>query len=119
MSLSRRYVDQKIQKGRVAEAKHAELRRMLTTHNIIAGHGRSERTVTISPTTFPYRAKNGPYRAKQTEKTGQKLKNRKFKKPYIKVVREASKWDSGRWEWLEIILELISLEFHGIWSHKT
>ena len=35
------------------------------------------------------------------------------------MVWEASIWDSGRWEWLEIILELIPLEFHGIWSHKT
>ena len=48
-----------------------------------------------------------------------KLKNRKFKKPYIKVVRDSCLWDFGRWEWREIILELIPLEFHRIWSHKT
>lgn len=45
MSLSRRYVEQKIQKNRVLEQRHGELRRMLTTHNILAGHGRSERNV--------------------------------------------------------------------------
>jgi len=45
MSLTRRFVDQKIQKSRREEAKGAELRRMLTTHNILAGHGRSERNV--------------------------------------------------------------------------
>lgn len=45
MSLTRRFVEQKIQKSRIQEAKHAELRRMLTTHNIIAGHARSERNV--------------------------------------------------------------------------
>jgi hypothetical protein len=45
MSLTRRFIDQRIQKSRVQEAKNAELRRMLTTHNIIAGHGRSERNV--------------------------------------------------------------------------
>ena len=33
-------------------------------------------------------AKKGPYKGQKTEKTGEKLKNRKFKKPYIKVV-----WD--------------------------
>ena len=34
------------------------------------------------------------------------------------MVREASIWDFGRWEWWGIILELIPLEFHKIWSHK-
>lgn len=43
--MTRRFVDQKIQKSRAAEAKHAELRRMLTTHNIIAGHATSEKNV--------------------------------------------------------------------------
>ena len=28
-------------------------------------------------------------------------------------------WDFGRWDGWGIILELIPLEFHGIWSHKT
>jgi len=45
MSLTRRFVDQKIAKNRREEAKHGELRRMLTTHNILAGHGRSEKNV--------------------------------------------------------------------------
>lgn len=45
MSLTKRFVEQRIQKSRQAEAKQAELRRMLTTHNIIAGHGRSEANV--------------------------------------------------------------------------
>lgn len=45
MSLTRRFIDQRIQKSRVTEAKNSELRRMLTTHNILAGHGRSERNV--------------------------------------------------------------------------
>jgi len=45
MSLSRRFVEQRIQKSRVEEARNADLRRMLTTHNIIAGHGKSEKKV--------------------------------------------------------------------------
>jgi len=45
MSLTRRFIDQRIQKSRVNDAKTADLRRMLTTHNIIAGHGRSEKNV--------------------------------------------------------------------------
>jgi len=45
MSLTRRYVEQKIQKGRIQEAKNAELRRMLVTHNLISGYARSERNV--------------------------------------------------------------------------
>ena len=44
----------------------------------------------------------------------------KFKKPYIKVVRDSCLWDSGRWEGWEIILELIPPPFfRDIWSHKT
>lgn len=45
MSLTKRFIDQRIQKTRVQEARTADLRRMLTTHNIIAGHGQSERNV--------------------------------------------------------------------------
>ena len=35
------------------------------------------------------------------------------------MVRDASIWDSGRWEWWGIILELITPYFGTIWSHKT
>jgi len=45
MSLTKRFVEQRIQKSRQQDAKNADLRRMLTTHNILAGHGRSERNV--------------------------------------------------------------------------
>jgi len=42
MSLTKHFVEQRIQKNRQAESKNAELRKMLVTHNILAGHGRSE-----------------------------------------------------------------------------
>jgi len=42
MSLTRRFVEQRIQKSRQTEQKNAELRRMLVTHNVIAGQARSE-----------------------------------------------------------------------------
>ena len=38
----------------------------------------------------------------------------KFKKPYIKVVRDSCLWDSGRWEGWEIILGLIPHFFRDI-----
>ena len=49
----------------------------------------------------------------------QKLKNRKFKKPYIKVVWDSCLWDSGRWDGWGIILGWIPPFFRDIWSHKT
>jgi len=45
MSLTKHFVEQRIQKNRRAESKNAELRTMLVTHNILAGHGRSESNV--------------------------------------------------------------------------
>ena len=36
------------------------------------------------------------------------------KKPYNSCL-----WDSGRWEWWEIILGWIPLEFHGIWAFEN
>ena len=36
-----------------------------------------------------------------------KTKNRKFKKPYIKLVLDSKKWDSDRWDGWEIILGFI------------
>ena len=39
------------------------------------------------------------------------MENRKIKKPYIKVVRDSCLWDSGRWEWWEIILGWIPVKF--------
>jgi hypothetical protein len=47
-------------------------------------------------------------------KIRQKLKNRTFKKPYIKVVRDSCLWDSGRWEWWGIIMGLIPPYYHDI-----
>jgi len=52
-------------------------------------------------------------------KTAQKLKNRNFNKPYINVVREASIWDSGWWEWWGIVLGRIPIDFRDIWPYKT
>jgi hypothetical protein len=49
----------------------------------------------------------------------QKVKNRKFKKPYIKMVLDSKKWDSDRWDGWEIILGSIPHFFRGIWSNKT
>ena len=74
---------------------------------------------TMTQAATPNRAKKGPYRDQKTEKTGQKMKNRKFKKPYIKVVRDSCLWDSGRWEWWGIILELIPPYYRDIWPYKT
>jgi len=45
MSLTKHFVDLKLQKSRHEEAKNNDLRRMLVTHNILAGHGRSEMNV--------------------------------------------------------------------------
>lgn len=45
MSLTKRFIDQRIQKSRVEDARNADLRRMLTSHNIVAGHATSERNV--------------------------------------------------------------------------
>merc|ERR1719399_1040704 len=45
MSLTKRYVEGRIHKSRLEEARSGELKRMLVTHNIIAGHARSERNV--------------------------------------------------------------------------
>jgi len=45
MSLTKRFVEQRIQKARNDEAKAGEMRRMLTTHNLLAGHARSEKVV--------------------------------------------------------------------------
>jgi len=42
MSLTRNFVEQRIQKNRRAESQNNDLRKMLVTHNILAGHGRSE-----------------------------------------------------------------------------
>ena len=55
----------------------------------------------------------------RTGKTGQKTKNRKFKKPYINELWGLEKWDSGRWDGWGIILGLISPFFGDIWSHIT
>ena len=44
-------------------------------------------------------------------KSGNKLKNRKFKKPYIKVVWDSCLWDSGRWDGWGIILGWIPFFF--------
>ena len=52
-------------------------------------------------------------------KIWQKLKNRKFKKPYIKVVWDSCLWDSGRWDGWGIILGWIPPFFRDIWSRKT
>ena len=49
----------------------------------------------------------------------QKVKNRKIRKPYIKVVCDEQKWDSGRWDGWQIILGLIPPFFRDSWSHKT
>ena len=38
----------------------------------------------------------------------------KFKKPYIKVVRDSCLWDSGRWDGWELILGLIPPFFRDI-----
>ena len=57
--------------------------------------------------------------AKAQPKNRQRLKNRKIKKLDIKLVWDYCLWDSGKWEWWEIILGWIPLEFHGIWSYKT
>ena len=40
-----------------------------------------------------------------------KPKNRKFKTPYIKLILDSKKWDSDRWDGLEIILGSIPLFF--------
>lgn len=45
MSLTSKFVEERIKKNRQSEAKNADLRKMLVTHNILAGHGRSERHV--------------------------------------------------------------------------
>lgn len=45
MSLTRRFVEQRIQKNRHLEAKNHELRSMLVMNNILAGHGKSEARV--------------------------------------------------------------------------
>lgn len=42
MSLTSRFVEERLKKNRHAEAKNSDLRKMLVTHNILAGHGRSE-----------------------------------------------------------------------------
>ena len=34
------------------------------------------------------------------------------------MVRDSCLWDSGRWEWWEIILGWIPLKFRGIWSYR-
>ncbi len=39
------------------------------------------------------------------------LNKLKIKKPYIKLVRDSCLWDSGRWEWWEIILGWIPVKF--------
>ena len=64
----------------------------------------------------------GPMRSigvQRTGKTGQKPKNRKFKKPYIKEVWGLKKWDSGRWDGWGIILGFIPPFFGDIWSRIT
>ena len=48
-----------------------------------------------------------------------RMKNRKIKKPYIKVVRDSCLWVSGRWEWWEIILGWVPSKFRDIWSYRT
>jgi len=45
MSLTKRFVDQRIQKAREKDAKDTELRRMLVSHSILAGHTTSEQRV--------------------------------------------------------------------------
>jgi len=45
MSLTKRFIEQRIQKSRKVESQNGELLRMLATHSILAGHGRSERNV--------------------------------------------------------------------------
>ena len=45
--------------------------------------------------------------------------NRKFKKPYIKLVRDFFLWDFGRWEGWEIILGWIPTNCRGIWSYQN
>lgn len=45
MSMTRKFVEQRLQKERQVEAKNGELRRMLVTHNILAGHSRSDKRV--------------------------------------------------------------------------
>jgi len=45
MSLTRRFVEQRIRRTRESEAKKAELRQMLVATNILAGHGSSEQRV--------------------------------------------------------------------------
>ena len=57
---------------------------------------------------------NGSFRVNKLEKLVKKLKNREFRKPYIKVVRDSCLWDSGRWEWWEIIPELIPPYYRDI-----
>lgn len=42
MSQTRRFVEQRIQKNRLEEARQNDLKKMLVTHHIIAGHGRSD-----------------------------------------------------------------------------
>lgn len=41
-SMTSKFVEQRINRNRQVEAKNADLRKMLVTHNILAGHGRSE-----------------------------------------------------------------------------
>mmetsp|Transcript_76074 Transcript_76074/g.211483 ORF Transcript_76074/g.211483 Transcript_76074/m.211483 type:complete len:496 (-) Transcript_76074:210-1697(-) len=45
MSGTKRFVEQRIMKNRMQEAKDTELRRMLVENNILAGHGKSEHRV--------------------------------------------------------------------------
>lgn len=40
--MTSRFVEERLKKNRHAEAKNSDLRKMLVTHNILAGHGRSE-----------------------------------------------------------------------------
>ena len=77
--------------------------------------GDDPQTSFSSPMVRQKRALEGSERAKTVEK----LKNRKIKKPYIKVVRDECLWDSGRWEWWEISLELIPPYYRDIWPYKT